>query len=55
MPKFLDDELRRQYKKNYAELLKIVNEKPSEEILEKLRERYTKERQAHEVKTTPST
>jgi hypothetical protein len=52
MSKHLDDAWTRQYKKNLEELQKIVNMKPSEEILEKLRQRYVKVRDAHETKPT---
>jgi hypothetical protein len=51
MPKYIEDEMRRQYKINYAALLKELNPKPSAEILEKLRQRYTKDREAHETNT----
>jgi hypothetical protein len=43
--KFIEDEMSRQYKINYAALLAEVNPKPSEEILEKLREKYKKARE----------
>lgn len=51
MPKTLEDTFTRQYKKNLEELMKIVNEKPSDEILEKLRQRYVKVREADETHT----
>jgi hypothetical protein len=53
MPKFIQDETSRQYKINYAALLAEINPKPSIEVLEKLRQRYTKDREAHENKPTP--
>jgi hypothetical protein len=40
MPKFIEDEMRRQYKINYAALLAELNPKPSAEVLEKLRQKY---------------
>jgi hypothetical protein len=51
MPKkFIEDEMNRQNKKNYAELLAQLNPKPSAEVLEKLLNRYIEERNAHENK-----
>jgi hypothetical protein len=40
MGKQLEDADSLRYKENYEKLLAIVNQKPSEEILEKLREKY---------------
>lgn len=47
MPKFIEDEMSRQYKQNYKELLAQINPKPSKEVLEKLLHRYDEERTAH--------
>lgn len=38
--KFIEDEMSRQYKINYAALLAEINPKPSLEDLEKMRQKY---------------
>ena len=50
MPKFLEDEMRLQYKKNFKELLAQVNPKPGPEVLEKLLNRYVEERKERGTK-----
>lgn len=51
MVKVIKDKWKRQYKKNLIELQKIVNAKPSEKVLEQLRQKYT-ERRNESPKTT---
>jgi predicted RecB family nuclease len=51
MVKRIEDESRLQYKKQLAEFMATSNPKPTEEILEKLRQRYVKVREADETHT----
>jgi hypothetical protein len=50
--KFIEDEMSRQYKINYAALLAELNPKPSAEILEKLRKQYIDRRKETSVSIT---
>jgi len=45
MVKEIMDKDRLQYKKQLADFMATINKKPTEEILEKLRKRYEKERE----------
>jgi hypothetical protein len=47
--KFIQDYDDIKFKKQLREHMQLMNPKPSEEILEKLRQRYTKDREAHET------
>jgi hypothetical protein len=44
MVKVIEDARSRQYAKNLKALQKLVNQKPSEKVLEQLRQKYTEQR-----------